>query len=39
VLPVLPLIAGQYAIKMGVTLVSLPLIYSAGPLSADRQSA
>jgi uncharacterized integral membrane protein (TIGR00697 family) len=27
-LPVLPLIAGQYGIKMGVTFASLPLIYA-----------
>jgi hypothetical protein len=27
VLPVLPLIVGQYVVKMGVTVVSLPLIY------------
>lgn len=27
VMPVLPLIAGQYAVKMVVTLVSIPLIY------------
>ena len=29
VLPVWPLIGGQYLVKMGVTLVSLPLIYAA----------
>jgi hypothetical protein len=28
VLPVWPLIGGQYLVKMGVTLVSLPLIYA-----------
>ena len=28
VMPVLPLIAGQYAVKMAVTLVSIPLIYA-----------
>jgi len=28
VMPVLPLIAGQYAVKMVVTLVSIPLIYT-----------
>jgi uncharacterized integral membrane protein (TIGR00697 family) len=27
VLPVLPLVVGQYLVKMGVTVVSLPLIY------------
>lgn len=27
ILPVLPLIAGQYVVKMAVTVVSLPLIY------------
>jgi len=33
VLPVLPLVVGQYLVKMGVTVVSLPLIYviRAGP--------
>ena len=29
VLPLWPLIMGQYVVKMGVTLVSLPLIYAA----------
>ncbi|MBI2371082.1 MAG: queuosine precursor transporter [Deltaproteobacteria bacterium] len=33
VLPVLPLIQGQYVVKMGITLVSLPLIYL---VRADR---
>jgi uncharacterized integral membrane protein (TIGR00697 family) len=28
VMPVLPLIAGQYIVKMAVTLVSIPLIYA-----------
>ena len=28
VLPVWPLVQGQYAVKMGVTAVSLPLIYA-----------
>ena len=28
VMPVLPLIAGQYLVKMAVTLVSIPLIYA-----------
>lgn len=32
VLPVVPLVTGQYLVKMGVTLVSLPLIYAVrGP--------
>lgn len=29
VLPVVPLIQGQYLVKMGVTVISLPLIYAA----------
>jgi len=29
VLPLLPLIAGQYVIKMTITVVSIPLIYLA----------
>ncbi len=29
VLPVWPLVRGQYAVKMGVTAISLPLIYAA----------
>ncbi len=33
VLPVWPLIGGQYLVKMGVTLISLPLIYAARPSS------
>jgi len=28
-LPLLPLIAGQYLIKMAITVVSVPLIYAA----------
>jgi uncharacterized PurR-regulated membrane protein YhhQ (DUF165 family) len=28
VLPVWPLIQGQYAVKMGITAISLPLIYA-----------
>ena len=28
VMPVLPLIMGQYVVKMGATLVSIPLIYT-----------
>ena len=27
VLPILPLVVGQYVVKMAVTVVSLPLIY------------
>ncbi|MGE5850514.1 MAG: queuosine precursor transporter [Candidatus Methylomirabilota bacterium] len=39
VLPVLPLIAGQYLVKMGVTLVSLPLIYATrGPVRAVQRA-
>jgi hypothetical protein len=29
VFPVLPLIGGQYLVKMAVTVISLPLIYAA----------
>jgi uncharacterized integral membrane protein (TIGR00697 family) len=41
VLPVLPLIVGQYLVKMAVTLLSLPLIYgiragTAAPLARPR---
>jgi queuosine precursor transporter len=36
VLPVVPLIAGQYAIKMAVTFVSVPLIYATRSLPAER---
>jgi hypothetical protein len=36
VMPVLPLIAGQYVVKMAVTVVSLPLIYA---VKAQRVSA
>lgn len=39
VLPLIPLIAGQYAIKMLVTVISLPLIYSTGSLRTGRQPA
>jgi len=28
VMPVLPLIVGQYVVKMAVTLISIPLIYA-----------
>jgi uncharacterized PurR-regulated membrane protein YhhQ (DUF165 family) len=28
VLPIWPLVQGQYAVKMGVTAISLPLIYA-----------
>ncbi|HSD51192.1 MAG TPA: VUT family protein, partial [Candidatus Methylomirabilis sp.] len=39
-LPVWPLIGGQYLVKMGVTLISLPLIYAArGPARAMEQGA
>lgn len=34
-LPILPLILGQYLIKMAVTVASLPLIYAATFLPAD----
>jgi uncharacterized integral membrane protein (TIGR00697 family) len=30
VMPVLPLIAGQYIVKMTITVISLPLIYTTG---------
>lgn len=30
VYPVVPLMAGQYVVKMGVTVLSLPLIYAGG---------
>jgi queuosine precursor transporter len=39
VLPVLPLVAGQYLVKMAVTVVSLPLIYgirAGAPASVGR---
>ena len=40
VLPVVPLIAGQYLVKMGVTLISLPLIYAVrGPSRATAEHA
>lgn len=40
VLPVGPLIRGQYLVKMGVTVVSLPLIYAArGPDEVAEQQA
>ncbi len=40
VLPVGPLIRGQYLVKMGVTVVSLPLIYATrGPERAAAEQA
>ncbi len=30
VMPVLPLIIGQYVVKMVITILSLPLIYTTG---------
>jgi len=40
VLPVVPLIKGQYLVKMGVTVVSLPLIYATrGPSRASAEHA
>ena len=40
ILPIVPLIKGQYLVKMGVTLVSLPLIYAArGPSRASAEHA
>ncbi|OPY67593.1 MAG: hypothetical protein A4E63_02213 [Syntrophorhabdus sp. PtaU1.Bin050] len=30
VMPVIPLIVGQYTVKMGITILSLPLIYTTG---------
>jgi len=30
VMPVIPLIVGQYTVKMGITILSLPLIYATG---------
>jgi uncharacterized integral membrane protein (TIGR00697 family) len=38
-LPLLPLILGQYLIKMAVTVVSLPLIYATRTLSASQKVA
>jgi len=29
ILPLLPLICGQYVVKMGITVISVPLIYLA----------
>ncbi len=39
VYPVLPLIVGQYAVKMGVTVLSIPLIYlvRATPLRVETE--
>jgi hypothetical protein len=34
-LPLLPLIGGQYAIKMAVTVVSIPLIYTTRPVTHE----
>ncbi|MEW6512196.1 MAG: hypothetical protein AB1428_14690 [Bacteroidota bacterium] len=34
-LPLLPLIGGQYLIKMLVTVVSVPLIYAARSITWD----
>jgi hypothetical protein len=36
-LPLLPMITGQYAIKMGVTLASIPLIYLARGLTSSPE--
>jgi queuosine precursor transporter len=36
VLPVIPLIAGQYAIKMAVTVISIPLIYVTRALPSEE---
>jgi len=45
ILPLLPLISGQYVVKMGITVISVPLIYlvrarsgkvlEAGPSSSN----
>ena len=37
-LPLFPLIAGQYAIKMGVTIVSIPLIYLTRPIASATEA-
>jgi len=39
ILPLLPLIAGQYIIKMAVTVVSLPLIYATKYVHGDPSQA
>jgi uncharacterized integral membrane protein (TIGR00697 family) len=39
ILPLGPLIAGQYAVKMAVTLASLPLIYLVRAMPGDRGPA
>ena len=44
ILPILPLVLGQYVVKMAVTVVSLPLIYviragTGGPPHAARPRA
>jgi uncharacterized integral membrane protein (TIGR00697 family) len=38
-LPLLPLITGQYVIKMAVTVVSIPLIYATGFIGGAKQNA
>jgi uncharacterized integral membrane protein (TIGR00697 family) len=39
VLPVWPLVQGQYLVKMGVTVLSLPLIYAVRGPSRERSPA
>ncbi|OPY79316.1 MAG: hypothetical protein A4E65_01911 [Syntrophorhabdus sp. PtaU1.Bin153] len=39
VMPVIPLIVGQYTVKMGITILSLPLIYSTGLKSSVAKYA
>jgi len=34
-MPLIPLVAGQYCIKMGVTVISLPLIYASKYVNAS----
>jgi len=36
IMPLLPLIAGQYLIKMAVTVVSVPLIYASKYVDAEQ---
>jgi uncharacterized integral membrane protein (TIGR00697 family) len=38
-LPLLPLITGQYIIKMAVTVVSIPLIYATGSIGGAKENA
>jgi queuosine precursor transporter len=38
-LPLLPLITGQYIIKMAVTVVSIPLIYATGSIGGGKENA